>query len=94
MAVDITELDAHEQPSDELRASWKAYSKTDHKIMVDHPDIDDPRSESQRKNYRTAATITADTLRESFEHIHKAPLMDDIQDVPILYHPLLPGKSS
>jgi len=43
MAVDITDLDAHEQPSDELRAHWKGYSKTDHKILLDHPDIDDPR---------------------------------------------------
>lgn len=94
MTVDISELDAHEQPSDELRASWKAYAKTDHKLFRDHPDIDDPRSEAQRVEFVTAGTIPAERLAEALRHVHSEPLDPaDVQDVPILYHPLLPGES-
>ncbi|KAH7367369.1 oxidoreductase [Plectosphaerella cucumerina] len=92
MTADISELDAHEQPSDELRASWKAYAKTDHKLMQDHPDIDDPRSDAQRDQFVTTGTIPAARLAEALGHVHHEPLdPSTILDVPILYHPLLPG---
>ncbi|KAL2755568.1 hypothetical protein ACRALDRAFT_1082247 [Sodiomyces alcalophilus JCM 7366] len=92
MTTDITHYDAHEQPSDDLRATWKSYSKAEHKDLLNHPDIDDPRSEAQREEYRVAGTITAKQMTDAFSHIHKEPLDPlCIQDTPILYHPLLPG---
>ncbi|ROT36219.1 hypothetical protein SODALDRAFT_341175 [Sodiomyces alkalinus F11] len=92
MATDITQYDAHEQPSDELRTTWKSYSKTEHKNLLNHPDIDDPRSESQRKEYRVAGTMTAEQMTDAFTHIHKGSLdLSSVQDTPILYHPLIPG---
>lgn len=94
MTAEISELDAHEQPSDELRASWKAYAKTDHKHMQDHPDIDDPRSDAQRDQFVTAGTIPAARLAEALGHVHPESLdPSTILDVPILYHPLVPGES-
>lgn len=94
MAADITQYDAHEQPSDELRATWKSYSKTEHKALLNHPDIDDPRSEAQKDEYRVAGIITAKQMTDAFSHIHKEPLdTSSIQDTPILYHPLMPGAS-
>ncbi|EEY21811.1 conserved hypothetical protein [Verticillium alfalfae VaMs.102] len=35
----ITELDAHEQPSEEMRASWKSYSKLEAFHLRNHPDM-------------------------------------------------------
>ncbi|KAM0276502.1 hypothetical protein ACHAQH_006691 [Verticillium albo-atrum] len=88
----ITELDAHEQPSEELRASWKTYSKTEAFHLRNHPDIDDPRSEEQAKEYKVAGVIPAEKVASAFTSVHHEPLDPSIiQDVPILYHPLLPG---
>ena len=41
MTVDLRTLDAHEQPTGELKSTWKTYSKTDHADFLNHPDIDD-----------------------------------------------------
>lgn len=93
MTVDITSLDAHEQPSDELRAKWKAYSKTEAADLSRH-DIDDLRSVEKTAEFMLAGNIPADQLKTSFSHLSPCIASSlELEDAPIYYHPLLPGKS-
>ncbi|KAI1116567.1 hypothetical protein F5Y14DRAFT_68602 [Nemania sp. NC0429] len=92
MTIDLTTLDAHEQPSDELRALWKTYSRTDHAEFVNHPDIDE-LDVNKPGDFQLAGNIPSEKLKDSFWFLH-----DDIQnmpelakDAPIYFHPLLPG---
>ena len=94
MGVDITELDAHEQPSEELKAQWKAYSKTDQKELLAGADIDDLASSESRKEFQVAGTVPAERLNNSFKHLLEGSGLD-VQvhdDAPIYFHPLLPGR--
>lgn len=94
MAAEIAELDAHEQPSEAMRAIWKSYAKKSHEEMRNHPDIDDPRSERQSEKFQVAGVIPAERRSSAFLQVHKEPLDPSAtKDVPILYHPLLPGSS-
>ncbi|KAI1758014.1 hypothetical protein F4782DRAFT_476064 [Xylaria castorea] len=92
MTIDLTTLDAHEQPSDELRALWKGYSRTDHAEFVKHPDIDE-LDVSNPGDFQLISRIPSERLKESFQllqgHVETAP--DVTKDVPIYSHPLLPG---
>ncbi|KAH6843196.1 hypothetical protein B0I37DRAFT_448548 [Chaetomium sp. MPI-CAGE-AT-0009] len=92
MTVEITHLDAHEQPSDELRAKWKAFSKTEPKDLRSE-DIDDLQNPESAAEFCVAGTIPVDTLNRSFRHIcpDDSPQFQATKDVPIYYHPLLPG---
>ncbi|KAK0707394.1 hypothetical protein B0H67DRAFT_602725 [Lasiosphaeris hirsuta] len=93
MTVDIKDLDAHEQPSDELKAKWKVYSKTEQKDLIDGGDIDDLESLDKVAEFCLAGTIPAERLNTSFKNIYPAdstPLQVE-KDAPIYYHPLLPG---
>lgn len=94
MTIDLTTLDAHEQPSDELRTHWKKYSRTDHAEFINHPDIDELDVQSPG-DFQLAGHISKDTLQESFKllqgHDQKAP--EAANEVPIYFHPLLPGRS-
>ncbi|TRX92396.1 hypothetical protein FHL15_006782 [Xylaria flabelliformis] len=81
MAIDLTTLDAHEQPSDELRAHWKTYSRTDHAEFVKHPDIDE-LDISNPGDFRLVDHIPGERLKESFRllqgHVKTTPdLMHD-----------------
>jgi hypothetical protein len=91
MTVDIKDLDPHEQPSEELRAKWKAVSRTEVKDLasLDIDDLQDPESAAE---FRTAGTIPADTLNQAFRHIcPDSPEYTVSSDATIYYHPLLPG---
>ncbi|KAI0864063.1 hypothetical protein F4860DRAFT_466883 [Xylaria cubensis] len=92
MAIDLTTLDAHEQPSDELRAHWKTYSRTDHAEFIKHPDIDE-LDISNPGDFRLVNHIPGERLKESFRllqgHVQTTP--DLMHDAPIYSHPLLPG---
>lgn len=95
MTVDIKELDAHEQPSDELKAKWKNYSRTEQQDLADNGDIDDLDSQEKIAEFCLAGTIPAERLNASFRHVYPAeatPFQVD-KDAPIYYHPLLPGES-
>lgn len=93
MTVDITSLDAHEQPSDELRAKWKAYSKTEAADLSMH-DIDDLRSPGKTAEFVLADKIPTDQLRTAFSHLSTSIASSlELEDAPIYYHPLLPGQS-
>ncbi len=94
MTVDLTTLDAHEQPSDELRHMWKKYSRTDHKEFIEHPDIDDLHSARDNNGpFEIAGNISRDRLLDSFKKLegHDWQADQEIQDAPIYFHPLLPG---
>ncbi len=95
MTVDIKDLDAHEQPSDELKAQWKAYSKTDQKDLLNSGDIDDLESTVKAAEFCTAGSIPVERLNSAFQHIcppESTPSAD--KDAMIYYHPLLPGKQT
>lgn len=95
MTVDIKDLDAHEQPSDELRAQWKTFSRAEQKDLFSSGDIDDLQTPEKAAEFVLAATIPAETLNRSFKHVTPAegPEIRVDKDAPIYYHPLLPGKS-
>ncbi|RYC60766.1 hypothetical protein CHU98_g5440 [Xylaria longipes] len=92
MTIDLTTLDAHEQPSDELRTLWKAYSRTDHAAFAKHPDIDE-LDVSDRGGFQIVDHIPGEKLKESFQllqgGVETSPELT--VDVPIYSHPLLPG---
>ncbi|OLN85257.1 Alpha-ketoglutarate-dependent dioxygenase abh1 [Colletotrichum chlorophyti] len=92
MTAEIVELDAHEQPSEEMRARWKGYSRADQKDLIQGDVLDDPRSPEQAGKFCVAGKITIDQLAAAFSHISPDAVdTSSLQDVPILYHPLLPG---
>lgn len=95
MAIDLTTLDAHEQPSDELRGNWKRYSRTDHAEFIEHPDIDDVHHHHLKDNspFKLTGHIPSDRLAESFKRLEGPDCQADqeIHDAPIYVHPLLPG---
>ncbi|KAI3333768.1 hypothetical protein F4824DRAFT_470783 [Ustulina deusta] len=93
MTIDLTTLDAHEQPSNELRALWKKYSRTDHAEFANHPDIDE-LDVSRPDDFQLAGHIPGEKLNESFrilqgDVVENAPELP--KDAPIYFHPLLPG---
>ncbi|KAI1338421.1 hypothetical protein F5Y15DRAFT_128619 [Xylariaceae sp. FL0016] len=92
MTIDLTTLDAHEQPTDQMRASWKGYYRTDHKDLLNHPDIDDldPLNPGP---FQQVGHIDSNKLRSSFQALEGDAWNADqvIEDAPIFFHPLLPG---
>ena len=93
MTHDLTELDAHEQPSDRLRAIWKAISKSDQDELLRGPDVDDPRSPEFLARLQRAGSIPAASIADSFSHVADRPSPEsEVQDAPIYYHPMLPGN--
>ncbi|KAL2264627.1 hypothetical protein VTJ83DRAFT_7137 [Remersonia thermophila] len=92
MTVDITHLDPHEQPSEELRAKWKAFARTEPKDLRSS-DIDDLHDPASAAEFVTAGTIPLATLNRAFGHIcpSDAPEYHASSDAAIYYHPLLPG---
>ncbi|KAI0112569.1 hypothetical protein GGR51DRAFT_547096 [Nemania sp. FL0031] len=94
MTLDLTTLDAHEQPSDELRALWKKYYRADHADFVNHPDIDE-LDVANPGDFQPAGSIPSEKLKESFQ-VLQGDLLDTpevTEDAPIYFHPLLPGTS-
>jgi len=93
MAIDLTTLDAHEQPSEILKKTWKAYSRTEHSVLQNHPDIDDVRTSDE---FRLKTHIPAAVLKDSFKALQGDAWAEDqvVQNAPVYYHPLLPGSSS
>ncbi|KAI1777158.1 alkylated DNA repair protein AlkB [Hypoxylon cercidicola] len=93
MTLDLTTLDAHEQPDDELKAIWKRYSRTDHEEFVSHPDIDELDTMKDGSPFKLAGHIPSERLTSSFKQLEGVD-WDEKQtfdDAPFYYHPLLPG---
>jgi hypothetical protein len=93
MTVDLSSLDAHEQPSEELKGTWKAYSRTDHSAFAEHPDIDDLSVTEKAKEFCPAGHIPSEQLIDAFRRIEGENWTPDqvVHDAPIYFHPLLPG---
>lgn len=90
--VDITELDAHEQPSAQLRAIWKSHSKADQNSLLGSGVIHDLQSPEVLKQFSIAGEIQTEKLKAAFQHVDPELQMDDVANVPIYFHPLLPGS--
>ncbi|KAL3962770.1 hypothetical protein ACCO45_004293 [Purpureocillium lilacinum] len=93
MAVSLAELDAHEQPSDAMRAEWKAFSKQEPEALAHDPRIDDPRLlPLERSGFQaTAAPIKREQLERAFSDLDPELASLAREDAPVLFHPLLPG---
>ncbi|KAF5002944.1 hypothetical protein FGRMN_3 [Fusarium graminum] len=87
----LTEIDAHEQPSDEMRAEWKGYMRQDHKSLLKDPRIDDPRAPLQESGFRQISSISKEQVAKSFAHLDPSLTCQVENDIPIIHHPLLPG---
>lgn len=96
MTVDLSSLDAHEQPSEALKGTWKSYSKTDSSDFLSHPDIDDLSVPEKAKEFCTAGHIPSERLISAFQRIEGQNWEAGrvVKDAPIYFHPLLPGRSS
>ena len=94
MAVSLAELEAHEQPSDEMRAEWKAFSKQEPEALAHDPRIDDPRLlPLERSGFQaTAAPIKREQLERAFSDLDPELASLAREDAPVLFHPLLPGR--
>lgn len=92
MAVTLSDLDAHEQPSEQMRAQWKAYTKLSPEDFINDPRVDDPRDSPDKSGFKQTGKITKDQVQQALAHIGitRDTLPVD-EDVPILHHPLLPG---
>lgn len=89
----LDELDAHEQPSDEMRAEWKAFSRMEPKTLQNDPRIDDPRLPIDTTEFCRFTTIPRSRIAEAFSHISPELAADAQGDAPVIFHPLLPGPS-
>lgn len=94
MTVDLTTLDAHEQPSDLMRATWKSYAKADKADLLSGGDIDDLSVPEKAAQFQKAGVIPAEKLERAFKSlIGEGSSMPQVkEDATILYHPILPGE--
>jgi hypothetical protein len=93
MTHDLTELDAHEQPSDKLRAVWKSVSKAEQAALTQGTQIDDPRDSGFLAQLGHIGVIRRDQVLEAHRHLLGSEAVDveSVEDAPIYYHPILPG---
>ncbi|KAI2633162.1 alkylated DNA repair protein AlkB [Hypomontagnella submonticulosa] len=93
MTLDLTTLDAHEQPDEKLKATWKGYSKTEHTDFIDHPDIDELDPSDDKSPFKLAGHVPSEKLLRSFKQLEGAEWDEKrmVQDAPFYFHPLLPG---
>ncbi|KAF7561557.1 hypothetical protein G7046_g2571 [Stylonectria norvegica] len=91
MGGKLAELDAHEQPSDEMRAEWKSFSRQDHAALLNNPRIDDPRAPLSESGFCVAGNLTKAQLSNSFSQLGPEYASLATDERPILFHPLLPG---
>lgn len=94
MTVDLTTLDAHEQPSDLMRATWKSYAKADKADLLSGGDIDDLLVPEKAAQFQEAGVISAEKLQSAFNSLlgEDSAVPQAKENATILYHPILPGK--
>lgn len=87
-------MDAHEQPSDHLRAIWKGYAKTENINLLSSGDIDDLSVPEKAAEFQKAGSISADSIRTAYTRLAgddpSIALVD--KDIDVLHHPLIPGE--
>lgn len=95
MTVDLTTLDAHEQPSDHLRKIWKGYSRTDNASIVTGGGIDDLSVPEKLAEFQKAGSIPAEKVRTALSRLAEDdPSIAQVREDAVIYHhPLIPGES-
>lgn len=91
-AGNLAEIDAHEQPSDEMRAEWKGYMRQDHKSLLNDPRIDDPRAPLEESGFRQISSVSKEQIAKGFARLDPNLASQAENDIPIIHHPLLPGR--
>jgi hypothetical protein len=89
MAPSLTEIDAHEQPSEAMRAVWKGVSRTEAEHIAENLVVDDPRE--QVAQFRISGTIPRDRIAKAYKELSSELGSLEIQDAFIYHHPILPG---
>ncbi|TFB03060.1 Alpha-ketoglutarate-dependent dioxygenase abh1 [Trichoderma ghanense] len=93
MVPGALDLDAHEQPSDQMKAEWKHFARLDQTTLLRDTPLDDPRLPLEETEFRLSGHIPRAQIAEAFSHLG-AEYVDEGKedgDAPILHHPLLPG---
>ncbi|TWU74993.1 hypothetical protein ED733_005889 [Metarhizium rileyi] len=88
----LAELDAHEQPSDEMRAEWKYFSRLEPAAIAQDPRIDDPRRPLSENGFQAAGKISKTQLAAAFAEMGVEFQQLAEEDAPVICHALLPGK--
>lgn len=91
MAGAVERLDAHEQPSEEMRAEWKAIARLEQSVLLDDHRIDDPTLSMESSGFCQAGIISREQIADAYSHLGPQYCKHAVGDVPTLYHPLLPG---
>ncbi|KEY64131.1 hypothetical protein S7711_07476 [Stachybotrys chartarum IBT 7711] len=91
MAVNLGDLDAHEQPTDAMRSEWKSFVRLERDDLVDNHRIDDPRAPQDRNVFNVAGHIPRCQISKAFAEL--GPEYADVaeRDCQILHHPIMPG---
>lgn len=87
------ELDAHEQPSDHMRATWKSYAKAEKADLLGGGQLDDLSVPEKAAEFQKAGFIPAENLQRAFSSLlGENSSVPQVEDATILYHPILPGE--
>lgn len=92
--MDLTTLDAHEQPSDHLRKIWKGYSRADGAATLSGGDIDDLSFPEKLAEFHQSGSIPAEKIRAALSRLAEDdPSIPEVkQDAAVYHHPLIPGE--
>lgn len=95
MTVDLTTLDAHEQPSDHLRKIWKGYSREDGAAILNKGDVDDLSIPQKLSEFQQSGSIPAEKIRTALSRLAEDdPSIAEVKhDAAVYHHPLIPGQS-
>lgn len=93
MTVDLTTLDAHEQPSIYMRKKWKGYTRGDGTETLNGGDVDDLSVPEKLAEFQKAGTIPAQKIRDALARLdeHDPSIAEVKEDAIVYHHPLIPG---
>jgi hypothetical protein len=92
MTVGLAELDAHEQPSDQMRTEWKYFARLEPSALLGHPRIDDPRLPLSENGFQASGQIDRSQVAHAFAELGDEFAALAERDAPIIFHRLLPGE--
>ena len=92
MVVSLQDIDAHESPPEVLRAEFKGFSRAEPKDVLLDPRLDDTNKPRSETGFLQKGTVSASQIRDAAQNLGIEE-ENGVADVPILYHPLLPGLS-
>lgn len=90
MVVSLQDLDAHEAPSEALRAEFKTFQRAEPKDLYLDPRLDDTSRPLSETGFLQKGSIPTSQIKDATTHLGIEE-EGEVTDVPILYHPLLPG---